>query len=150
MNKDVKMGMLIGLGLVVVVVVAISIWPGGTVGQRHRQAEGNGTVVSPPTVTRPITPPQASNPVQTPLLVQQQMQRAAEHVIGQFEQARIDSGPLIHVVAEGETLTHIAQQHYGDVKKWQLIAEANKKVLPDVNLIRPGMRLVIPLPDKQP
>ena len=75
------------------------------------------------------------------------MQRVAAHVIEELEQATIEAGPRIHVVAEGETLTQIAQLHYGDVNKWETIAEANKNILPNVNRIRPGMRLRIPPPD---
>jgi nucleoid-associated protein YgaU len=50
-----------------------------------------------------------------------------------------------HVVAKGETLSHIAKKHYGKAGKWPTIYEANKDVIgsnPDI--IRTGMELVIP------
>ncbi len=147
MNKDVKTGMLIGLGLVIVAVAAISIWPGGAVHERFKQADGKKIDQPSAESTSRISPPQESDPGQSGSAVQEELQRAAEHVIEELEQARLETGPLIHVVAEGETLTHIAQMHYGDVEKWNVIAKANKDVLPNVNLLRPGMRLLIPRPD---
>ncbi len=147
MNKDVKTGMLIGLGLVTVAVVAISIWPGGAVHQRLKRADSKKIDPPPAASTNRISPPQENASGQSGSAFQEEMQRVAEHVIGELQQARLEAGPLIHVVAEGETLTHIAQMHYGDVEKWIVIAEANKDVLPNVNLLRPGMRLLIPRPD---
>jgi len=47
-----------------------------------------------------------------------------------------------YVVQKGDTLWKIAQQHYGDGKKWKLIADANP--LLDPTAMRPGMRLVLP------
>ncbi len=144
MNKDVKTGMLIGLGLVIVAVVAISIWPGGAVHQRLRWADGKS--VEPAESTKRISPPPGSDRDENGSGFQEEM-RVAEHVIEERQQARLEAGPLIHVVAEGETLTYIAQMHYGDAEKWIGIAEANKDILPNVNLLRPGMRLLIPRPD---
>jgi nucleoid-associated protein YgaU len=148
MNKDVKTGMLIGLGLVIIAVVAISIWPGGAVHQRLRRADGKIVDPPPDESTKRISPPPGSDPEENGFAFQEEMERVAEHVIEERQQARLEAGPLIHVVAEGETLTHIAQMHYGDANKWTLIAEANKGVLPRVNLLRPGMRLLIPRPDR--
>ncbi len=148
MNKDVKTGMLIGLGLVIVAVIAISVWPGGAVHQRLRWADGKNVDPSPAESTGRISPPPGSDPDEGGSAFQEEMQRLAEHVIEERQQARLEAGPLIHVVAEGETLSHIAQMHYGDANKWVLIAEANKSVLPRVNLLRPGMRLLIPRPNR--
>lgn len=51
-----------------------------------------------------------------------------------------------HVVQKGESLSLIAKQYYGDVKKWKQLYEANKKTVGDnPDLIQPGMELVIPL-----
>jgi len=147
MNKDVKTGMLIGLVLVIMAVIAVSIWPEGRVQQRLMQADGNNGDKPPADSVNPGTPPRESDSERRAAAVQKEMQRVAAHVIEELEQARIKSGPRVHVVAEGETLTHIAQLHYGDVNKWETIAAANKNVLPNVNRIRPGMRLRIPLPD---
>ncbi len=146
MNKDVKTGMLIGLVLVIIAVIAVSIWPEGRVQQRLMQADGNKGDEPPAESVNGSTPAHESDSDRRAAAVQKEMQRVAAHVIEELDQATIERGPRVHVVADGETLTHIAQLHYGDVNKWETIAAANKKVLPNVNRIRPGMRLVIPKP----
>jgi nucleoid-associated protein YgaU len=63
------------------------------------------------------------------------------------EHARpVDARPrqIIHYVKEGETLATIARQYYGDPLEYQRIVDANKKAIPNPNLIRPGVRLMIP------
>jgi len=50
-----------------------------------------------------------------------------------------------HTVASGDTLSGIAQKHYGSQAKWKAIYEANKEVIGDnPNLIRVGMVLKLP------
>ena len=49
-----------------------------------------------------------------------------------------------HVVADGESLWTIAREVYGAGSKWQMIADANKDVLPDPHDLTPGVRLRLP------
>ena len=50
-----------------------------------------------------------------------------------------------HIVAQGDWLSKIAITYYGDMNKWKIIYEANKPVTgSNPDLIKPGMRLVIP------
>jgi nucleoid-associated protein YgaU len=52
---------------------------------------------------------------------------------------------LVHVVASGDTLSHIAARYYGDAGRWPDIYEANKDIIGDnPNLIRVGQELEIP------
>lgn len=46
------------------------------------------------------------------------------------------------MVKVGDTLGHIAQQHYGAASRWHLIADANPGV--DPSSLRVGQELVIP------
>jgi uncharacterized protein (DUF2235 family) len=50
----------------------------------------------------------------------------------------------IHVVEIGETLSRIAEQHYGDGKKWALIFDANRSRIADPDKIFIGQTLRIP------
>lgn len=50
-----------------------------------------------------------------------------------------------HVVAAGETLSAIAQQHYGDSTLYPRIVRANPAQISDPNLIFPGQVLRIPI-----
>ena len=49
-----------------------------------------------------------------------------------------------HTVQKGETLSKIAQQHYGAASKYPAIFEANKPMLTDPDKIYPGQVLRIP------
>ena len=50
----------------------------------------------------------------------------------------------IHVVEKGDTLTAIAQKHYGKASLYTKIFDANRDVLDDPDKIKPGQRLRIP------
>lgn len=50
-----------------------------------------------------------------------------------------------YTVAAGDSLSAIAQKHYGSADKWQAIYEANKEVIGDnPSAIRIGQELVLP------
>lgn len=49
-----------------------------------------------------------------------------------------------HTVAAGESLSLLAKKYYGDVKKYDIIYQANKDIITDVKVIEPGQVLKIP------
>ncbi len=51
---------------------------------------------------------------------------------------------IFHTVEQGDTLSGIAKEHYGNANKYQVIFEANKPMLKDPNKIYPGQVLRIP------
>lgn len=51
---------------------------------------------------------------------------------------------VIHEVQRGETLSGIAKQHYGKASLYMKIFEANRDVLSNPDLIKPGQKLRIP------
>ena len=55
-----------------------------------------------------------------------------------------DANPTEHVVADGETLSGIAQSLYGKSSLWRVIYDANRHLLSTPQDLRPGMRLLIP------
>lgn len=52
-----------------------------------------------------------------------------------------------YTVKSGDTLSEIAQAHYGRASQWQRIFDANRDQLDDPDRIRPGQVLVIPARD---
>ena len=58
----------------------------------------------------------------------------------QLEQAKVRT----YVVQSGDSLSKIAQQFYGDAKRWPDIYAANKDKIKDPNMIHPGQELRIP------
>ena len=54
------------------------------------------------------------------------------------------SGAKTYKVVSGDSLWKIAEKHYGDGGKWNLIYEKNKDTIPNPSLIFPGQELTIP------
>ena len=54
------------------------------------------------------------------------------------------SGPRIYVVQQGDSLSQIAKNVYGEATRWREIYEANKHKIKDPKIIRPGQELEIP------
>ncbi len=50
------------------------------------------------------------------------------------------------VVKPGDTLSKISKDVYDDAGKYMKIFEANKNILKDPNVIKPGQKLVLPNP----
>ena len=50
----------------------------------------------------------------------------------------------LYTVVAGDTLSHIAQRHYGDAGRWPAIFDANRDKLSDPDRIFPGQVLRIP------
>ena len=56
--------------------------------------------------------------------------------------------PLTYVVKKGDTLSSIAREHYGDISKRKLIQKVNN--LADPDRIVPGQKLILPAVEKAP
>ena len=69
---------------------------------------------------------------------------STERPIGGGGAGSTGSGRLYTVVA-GDTLSHIAQRHYGNANRWPAIFEANRDKLSDPDRIFPGQVLRVPL-----
>jgi nucleoid-associated protein YgaU len=55
----------------------------------------------------------------------------------------------MYTVEEGDTLSKISKQFYGEASLYLSIFEANRNILADPNKIQPGMQLRIPTSGKQ-
>ncbi|MDN5214824.1 peptidoglycan-binding protein LysM [Fulvivirgaceae bacterium BMA12] len=65
-------------------------------------------------------------------------------VDNQIEVVNAEPEADYYTVQKGDWLSKIAQKHYGDAKKYNLIFEANKPMLQDPDKIYPGQVLRIP------
>ncbi len=61
-----------------------------------------------------------------------------------YEQTEKIKTQKFHIVREGETLSEISRKYYDSANKWQMILEANRQIIKDVNKLRPGTKLIIP------
>jgi nucleoid-associated protein YgaU len=131
MPKDFKIGMLLGLVLVIGVLLWLSTRPGLSAGagitvpgnsEAEREImEQNGFAPNLPD----------SRPAET-------------DNEGGRKETKVLEGPRYHMVLDGETLSGISYQYYGSVNKWQKILDANKDVIKDVKNLKLGTKLIIP------
>ena len=54
------------------------------------------------------------------------------------------SGGQTYTVQPGDTLSHIAQRHYGKASRWHAIFAANRDQIDNPDLIHPGQVLKLP------
>ena len=60
-----------------------------------------------------------------------------------------DNEPYDYIVQPGDTLERIAAKWLGDAAQWPRLVEANRSRIKDPNLIKPGLKLIIP-PTREP
>jgi nucleoid-associated protein YgaU len=161
MRRDLKIGMLIGVGVVICATVALSLWPGASVEDRVRQnmAETGGPEAGyeppKPIVAKPGSlviperkPGETDESIIRPFVGDTKLrltENAGKTGTGPTtETAKPKPTETIHVVAADETLSKISQKYYGTSSQWQKILQANSAILKAPEKIKPGMRLVIP------
>ena len=66
------------------------------------------------------------------------------NVRGSTETVPADGAARTYTVQSGDTLSEIAQRHYGRASAWHQVFEANRDQLDDPDLIRPGQELRLP------
>jgi nucleoid-associated protein YgaU len=66
------------------------------------------------------------------------------NVQGSVDTVPADTVADSHTVQKGDTLSAIAQQHYGKASRWHAIFDANRDQLDNPDLIRPGQVLKLP------
>ena len=126
MPKDYKIGMIVGLILVIGAGLTLSLHPSlgiraSIAGPEAENIERPGFKPSPED-NLPIT----------------------EEDKSEQKEVIIIEGPKYHTVSNGETLSGISYQYYGTENKWQKILDANKDAIKDVKNLKPGTRLIIP------
>lgn len=133
MRKDLKIGMCIGVVLVIGATIVISLMPGSTVEKRLLETApvdiqpAEGDQQQPPLITSP-------EPGDTPAVTPKQTESEKPKPSPPTER--------IHIVIEGQTLSAIAMKYYNDPSQWKKIYQANIRI--DPRKLRPGTKLIIP------
>jgi nucleoid-associated protein YgaU len=155
MQKDLKIGMALGLILVAVAMVLFSAKhglntkaqiqtshyaePGKMATPKYSQNTGASREV--PKRTRSVINLSSSPSIETDADVEteQNVPGSAVH----NKQAKLETQKF-HIVRSGDTLSGIACEYYGSANKLQKILDANRDVIKDENKLRPGTKLIIP------
>ncbi len=174
MQKDLKIGLAVGLGLAAAAVVWVATRPSMSPEARIRQlhetvpqteiAEERPLERSEqPAVSVISRIPEPNVPVPEPVPPQTQpaepnvesVPRAVvEPVVAKepntppdstvHEQTEKIATERFHIVRKGDTLSGISQTYYGSSAKWRKIFEANKETIKNPDRLTPGQKLIIP------
>jgi nucleoid-associated protein YgaU len=154
MQKDMKIGMFVGLVLAAGLMVYVCTRPG--LSPRARILKQNNETLQPENIPRlsavslsvesdsnqamvPTTQPeQISEPIQIQPQPVNESPAEIVHVERSYETQKF------YIVRKGDTLSKISKMYYGSSGKWYKIYEANRNLLDDPDMLRPGMKLHIP------
>ncbi len=137
MQKDLKIGMLVGLALVMAAMLWLSIGPG-----LSPKAEGPDPRSNPSPQEDPATTNNFSTNGLTAQSTEDNQSKPPDSTI--YEQTEKIKTQRFHIVRKGETLSEISRKYYDSANKWQKILDANRQIIKDVNKLRPGVKLIIP------
>lgn len=149
MQKDLKIGMILGLVLVTVAMLWLFAGPGirprgGVLDLRSNRQnlplpETSGSTSSSETETEENSQlPASDNQSQVPGAPN------GEPEWKKYWQTEKIKTQRFHIIREGETLSEISRKYYDSARKWQKILEANRDVIEDVSKLKPGTKIIIP------
>jgi len=128
MQKDLKIGMVLGLVLTIVAVLWLSTRPSLSTKARMLNSYNAGSRQE--STEQPVLPLIAK--------VETEQSNVPDLTV------RKEVEKQIHTIREGETLSGISREYYGSENKWQKILAANRNVIRDANKLKPGTKLIIP------
>ena len=126
MPNDAKLGLVVGVGLVIAVAVLFF----------HKDGPGGSTASEPAPagIVRPIPPMPPGGSART----------VSARPMARTTEAPAPGGVRRHTVKPGETLFSLARWYYGDAEKFGVIYQANCGVLREPDPLPVGSDLVIP------
>jgi nucleoid-associated protein YgaU len=163
MPRDFKIGVIVGLIMVVGIIVWLSTWdslsPQARRARKHqmflqeqmREKAGNAppqvnseNVSGPQQNTSPVDASSAQSDEAVPSREQSEpLPLPQEGKPPDVERQKIKTSKF-HIVRSGETLSKISQLHYNTAQNWTKIRDANPDVIKDPHQLIPGMKLTIP------
>jgi len=144
MDKDFKIGMLLGLILAMAGILWLSTRPSLTPpaglpdSRNFATLQGLGGSPENFSDTGPIA--ESSGRIQSAITTR----RATSPDFAVHEQPEKIQTQRFHIVRKDETLSAIAEAYYGSENNWQKIFQANRSRLKDPDRIMPGTKLIIP------
>ena len=167
MQKDLKIGLAVGLGLVAGAVAWVATRPSMSPEARMPQpqqaapAAQTSPVKEPneqptvsviprspePNLPQTLPAPAATPPVETPpqetaAAAQKPAEAVSDSTV--HEQTEKIETQRFYIVRRGDTLSKISAKYYGSAGQWRKILEANKQTLTNPDKLTPGQKLIIP------
>ena len=161
MQKDLKIGLVLGLTLVIASVLWLATRP--SLRPEARMQQTGDTDSRQQSAEQPVGPAIARIPAPDSNAGQSDNLNASSfkfssNATGASDEIETNNPPdstiyeqeekiktqKFHIVREGETLSKISSLYYGSGGKWQKILDSNRNTITDANKIKPGMKLIIP------
>jgi nucleoid-associated protein YgaU len=144
MQKDLKIGLVLGLVLAALTAVWLSTRPGLSIKARMRHSRDAEPMEDTATDEQPrfITDLPNAASTEAAFVIKKEHNDIPDFTI--YRKPEKTKPPKIHIVRRGETLSNISYIYYGSANKWQKIYNANRKAIKDPHKLRPGTRLFIP------
>ncbi len=148
MQKDLKIGIVLGSVLAVAAAVWLSTKPSLSTKARMPHANnaaglqeisGSSNNPSPDGLTAKAHSPAQQRDVED---AENNQSELPDSIVP--EQTKKMKTLKFHTVVGGETLSDISHKYYGSANKWQKILKANRETMKDANKLRPGTNLFIP------
>ena len=136
MPNDAKLGMVVGVGLLILVAVIF-----------FRKDLANGDLPADKTAATTLNPAASAPPASPRNSVGPTRGKTMSR---SEESAELEIASRNHTVVEGETLFSLAQRYYGDGDRFADIYRANRRVLKTPDALAPGTVLVIPHAAEEP
>jgi nucleoid-associated protein YgaU len=144
MQKDFKIGMLIGLALVMAAAVWLSLQPGLSVSTRLGQLQDKQRRSQ--IATAQITGKRENLKTETENKREEIQPQLSQQIALKQRTKQSQALPVndtkYHTVRSGQTLSEIATEYYGSAKDWTKIRDANPQI--DVYKLKPGTTIIIP------
>lgn len=142
MQKDLKIGMILGLALV----TGAMLWLLAGLGISPRESVPNlrsNREITPSPETSGLTNDSETDIEQNNQLPATDNQSQEPDWKKHWQTEKIKT-QRFHIIREGETLSEISSKYYDSATKWQKILEANRDVIEDVSKLKPGTKIIIP------
>ena len=144
MPKDFKIGMTLGMVLVIIATLWLATRPG--LNPQARTLNSQNITSLPETSSAPNNLstieaiPQSAENNQLSII----NNRSKQPDLTVYEQTQKIKTQRFHIVRKGETLSAISAKYYGSASKWQRILDANRSQVKNANRLTPGTKLIIP------
>ncbi len=144
MQRDLKIGLVLGLVLAALAAVWLSTRPSLSIEARmpHFRKAGSSEEITIDEQPRFITDLPNTASTETNAAVKSEQSNVPDFTVQ--EQPEKIKTTKFHIVRKSETLSNISYKYYGSANKWQKILNANRKAIKDPRKLRPGTRLIIP------
>ena len=154
MQKDLKIGLALGLALVISALIWLATRPSLSPIARMSHfpdpeppQDRGGSRTAPTANNFPANQAKIENAphVESPT-VSNRRQDARDTLTdsARYEQTEKIKTQKFHIVLKNETLTSISQKYYGSAGKWKKIYDYNQNKIKDPNKLIPGTKLIIP------